>query len=431
MTMQRPLGSMELLWLLTGQFEPASVVSVLRLENGPAPEILRRALRQLQREQPLLNVRIAMQNKRFYFEEAADAPPIPLQVEARQNETQWQPIATAALNTSVAIDAAPLMRCIYLYQAGKNKASDLLFIYHHAIMDAVSGVQFYHRLFSLCAGEDVGLSDERCTIQPAADQLLPPDMQGLKRYGRILRYMADQLTDELRYRRQIGKGRVAPLHSATARNQIVMRRLDKASTQALVRRSRQERVSMNSVVSTAMLIAVHKHLYQNQPMPLRPLAFANLRPYLAPPVANSYLGCYVTMLRHTVFCHKDGDFWETTQRFQAILSRSSKRGEKFVALLMSAYLVKAAIRLQSFRVGTTAVSYPGPLNLKPAYGDIAITDIHAFISNNRLGPEFTAFAKILFGELSWDFLYLDADMDQAMAETIADEVTHILQINAS
>lgn len=82
-------------------------------------------------------------------------------------------------------------------------------------------------------------------------------------------------------------------------------------------------------------------------------------------------------------------------------------------------------------MGTTAVSYPGPLNLQPNYGSIQLTNLHGFISNHRLGPEFVAFAKILFGELSWDFLYLEADMDRALADTLADEVIHLLETNAA
>jgi len=426
---KRPLGNIELSWLRASQYEPASVVGVLRLENAPAPETLRRALATLQQEQPLLNVHITAQGKKSYFEEVADAPPIPLQIEARQHETEWQSIATDALNGTITIEAVPLMRCIYLYQAGKGNVSDLLFIYHHAIMDAASAVQFYHRLLSLCAGEDMTDISERHPMLAAADKLLPSKMRGMGKNGRFLRFMANQMVDEIRYRRQLGKGRVPPVHTAPSHNIMVLRRLDKASTKAIVRRSRNERVSMNSVVSTAMLLAVHKHLYHNQPMPLRPLTFANLRPYLDPPIASNYLGSYIAMLRYTVFCNENPDFWETAKRFQEILSRSSKRSEKFIAMLMSAHLIKAATHFQSFRIGTTAVSYPGPLDLQPAYGDIRITDVHGFISNNRLGPEFTAFAKILFGELTWDFLYLEADIDQAMAKTIADEVIHILQTN--
>lgn len=414
---------------LTGQFEPFSVVSVLRLQNGPTPETLRRALDQLQREQPLLNVSIATQGRRVYFPETADAPPIPVQIEPWQDESQWQMIATAALNTAVNIQTAPLMRCVYLYQPGQDQAADLIFIYHHAIMDAASGIHFYHRLLSLCGGEVVAEPKEPPPLLPAADEMLPPGMTGMKRTGRLLKYMAGYMKGEMQYRWPFPKRRKPPLHPKTAQNLMVMRQLDRASTQALVRRSRQERVSLNSIVSTALLLAVHKQLYHNQPLPLRALTFANLRPYLSPPVPDSYFGCYIAMVGYTIFCHRDPDFWATVQRFQAALTHSSKRGDKFPAMIMSRPLMQTLIRMQSFRMATTAVSYPGPLHLQPSYGRIQLQNVHGFISNNRLGPEFTAFAKILFGQLSWDFLYLDADMDQAQAEAIADEVVQILQTN--
>ncbi|MCP4419031.1 MAG: hypothetical protein GY805_20635 [Chloroflexi bacterium] len=425
--MKRQLGNMEHALTLTGQFEPFSVVGVLRLQNGPTPEMVRHALDQLQREQPLLNVTITARGKRLFFEEFAESPPIPLQIESWQDEAQWQTVATDALNTAIDIQTAPLMRSVYLYQTGENKLVDLVFIYHHAIMDAASGVQFYHRLLSICAGETGGGDVQ--SLRPAADEMLPPAMRGLKRNGRNLQYMAAQMADEIRYRWQLGDGRVAPLHITTARNLIVTRQLDKASTKVIIRRSRRERVSMNSVVSTALLLAVHKHLYEERPLPLRALTSANLRPYLTPPIPNEYFGCCIAMLRYTLFCDKNSSFWQAVQLFQTALSQSSKRGEKFTAMLMSKQLMKMITRFQAFRMGTTAVSYSGPLNLQPSYGNIQVKDIHGFISNNRLGPEFTAFAKILFGKLSWDFLYLDADMNHEMAKTIANEVIHILETN--
>lgn len=425
--MKRPLGNFEQALVLTGQFEPFSVVGVLRLQNGPTPEMLRAALNQLQREQPLLNTRIIIRGKRFYFDPLDDAPPILLQIEQRQDDAQWQTIAADALNTAIDIHDAPLMRCVYLYRPEKNKVVDLVFVYHHAVMDAASGVQFYERLLTICAGGEIDDLGDAHLMLPAADAGMPPDMQGVGRNSRILRYILSQIKDEFRYRRQLGNGRIAPLQDTTARNLIVTRQLDQATTKSIVRRSRRERVSMNSVVSTALLLAVHKHLYNSQPLPLRALTFANLRPYLIPPIPNTYFGCYIAMLRYTIFCEEDRDFWQTVQQFQSALSHSSKQGEKFPAMLMSKHLMKAITRFQAFRMGTTAVSYPGPLNLQPTYGDIRLVGVHGFISNNRLGPEFTAFAKILFGKLSWDFLYLDADMDSALAEVIADEVMSILQ----
>ena len=424
------LGHFEEALTLTGQFEPFSVVSVLRMVNGPTPETVRWVLDLLQQEQPLLNVSIQVEGGRFFFEDDADSTSIPLEIQRWENEAHWQEVATEVLNTAVSIQTPPLVRCIYLYQAGDQQPVDLIFVYHHAIMDATSTTHLYDRFLALASGE---ASADELVIQnrlPSADDLLPKDMRGFKRNGRILRYAMAQMADELQYRRQLGNGRKAPIHTKTTQNRILTRHIDTEATKAIIRRSRKERVSMNSVVSSALLLAVHKHLYGKHPMPLRGLTFANLRPYLTSAVPQAYLGCYIAMLRYTIFCEDSADFWQVVQRFQTTLTQSSKRGEKFPAMLMSKHLMKMLVQFQAFRMGTTAVSYPGPLNLKKRYGTIQLTALHGFISNNRLGPEFTAFAKILFGQLSWDFLYLEADMDKNLANIIADEVVQILTVNA-
>ena len=54
--------------------------------------------------------------------------------------------------------------------------------------------------------------------------------------------------------------------------------------------------------------------------------------------------------------------------------------------------------------------------------------MHGFISNNRLGPVSTAFAKIFRARLSWNFVFLDSDMDVTTAESIADDVLDLLTV---
>jgi hypothetical protein len=44
-----------------------------------------------------------------------------------------------------------------------------------------------------------------------------------------------------------------------------------------------------------------------------------------------------------------------------------------------------------------------------------------------LGPEYSALVRLFRGELWWDILYLDSDMDAAGAQTIAGEMQTILE----
>lgn len=83
--------------------------------------------------------------------------------------------------------------------------------------------------------------------------------------------------------------------------------------------------------------------------------------------------------------------------------------------------MKVSFGLQQFRLANAALSYIGPLNLQRQYGDIALLNIKAFITNNRLGPSLTAFGKYLFGKISLDLNYLTSEFEkEEIDEMIAD-----------
>jgi hypothetical protein len=133
------------------------------------------------------------------------------------------------------------------------------------------------------------------------------------------------------------------------------------------------------------------------------------------------------MLRYTVPVEAKMDLWQLAAVLQEKNSAAFKRGEKFLAAAFTRQIVEMMLRLKAFRLATTAVSYAGALPLQKAYGTIQVTGLHNFVSNNPLGPEYVAAAHILFGELVWNFLYLDTDMDQEMAVAIADETCRLLE----
>jgi hypothetical protein len=56
-----------------------------------------------------------------------------------------------------------------------------------------------------------------------------------------------------------------------------------------------------------------------------------------------------------------------------------------------------------------------------------VTGLHAFAANMTLGPEYSALVRLFRGELWWDILYLDSDMDAAGAQAIAREMQEILE----
>jgi hypothetical protein len=164
---------------------------------------------------------------------------------------------------------------------------------------------------------------------------------------------------------------------------------------------------------------------------MRGITFANLRPYLQPPILEEQLGCYISMMPCTVALRHDMPFWELARCIHAKIYQAGKSGDKFLAAIMSKSLMQMLIRLRRFRMGAVALSYVGPINLEPAYGAMRVRSLHGFTANNSLGPIYAAFVKLYQGQLMWDLQYLAGDMDRQMAQAIADHIRSILEKSAA
>lgn len=172
-----------------------------------------------------------------------------------------------------------------------------------------------------------------------------------------------------------------------------------------------------------MLVAAHRHLRGDAGrLPMRAITFADLRSDLEPPPAPDVLGCYISMMRFTVPVGPDDDLWTAAAAYQAQVRAAWEHDEHLLSATVAKQLVRMSTTIKRMRIGSTAHSYAGGLGLAERYGEIELIDVHGFISNNRVGPLVTAFVKINRGALSWDFVFLDTDFDEATAERIADTV---------
>ncbi|MHC4621171.1 MAG: phthiocerol/phthiodiolone dimycocerosyl transferase family protein [Planctomycetota bacterium] len=428
--LNRKLGNIEYAWTVMDQFAPLTAVLVLRLGHAPSPKALRQALDILQRHQPLLQAYLVKRNGQYYFQQAQNASPIPLQITQRQSDDQWRDVAEDELNTNINTVTAPMARCTYIHTEGHDDRSEVVFACHHTIIDQASGVVFFQKLLSLCAAIDAGEQVDdypRLSPLPPMENLYPPAFKGAGRVWRTASFMVRQMREEIRYRRGLGNRQQLHVDTPT-RCRILTMQLSKQATTALVKRTRRKRVSLNSALNAAMLLAVSKHIYAGQNIPMRGLTFAGLRPYLKPPLSGENLGSYISMLQYTVQVSAGRDYWDLAAEICDQVYRSTKNGDKFIAALVSKYLIQLLVRYKPARMGITALSYVGAINLERSYGPTQVLGLHGFISNNAISPEYAGFAKILFGELSWDLEYLESDMDYATAQVIANEIREILEM---
>jgi hypothetical protein len=94
-------------------------------------------------------------------------------------------------------------------------------------------------------------------------------------------------------------------------------------------------------------------------------------------------------------------------------------------------MMRPILRQRRQRMATTALSYTGPARLPRRFGSIEVSSPEVFISNLTLGPEYTAQARLADGELRWNIVYLDCDMDRATADRISDEMLAVLRTGSA
>ena len=416
------MGNIEQAQTLVNEFSSMAAVGVLHLRHCPSPKKVQQALNQLQQRHPLLQMKIMRQNGALSFVNVTDCPPLSINVIEADGEA-WRTIVQTAINQQVPHEA-PLLHFHYLHVADEDDRVDLVAVFHHAMMDAFSGINLLEEMLLLLSGQ----TEERAQALPLLEPCevyFPPELQGVSRLPKLARFMSAQMGDEFSFRFKSRNGRTPPIHQ-TATCTPLVRRLSPDQTRALTKAVRRHDVTINSALSAAQLMTVHKHLYDQQALPLRTMIFANLRPYLKPAISKDNLGCYITPTRQTVAMPTHPDFWQIAQTIQQNLTNTMRRGDGFLNALMSKMLVKMITGRGTERFAATAISYAGPLPLRTKYGGIELLDMHAFLASTPLGPEFFAFSHIFKGELIWDFAYLDADMDAEMANCIADEICNLL-----
>jgi hypothetical protein len=427
-TVIRKLGAFELAQTLSDEYFPFNAVGVLRLSNGPDPDSLRKALGILQSRHPLLRANIKKTDQNYYYH-IDETDGIPLKLYPRKGESFWKKEVEEQLNSPLYTASGPLIRYTYLYSESPGAECEIINTHHHSIVDAVSVYNMFHEMLSLLGAIQMGSNLDDYTPLPLLspeDFFFPPKFKGFTGKLRTAGFMMRQISDEFSYRLGMRGKRKAAVHP-TARCHILPVVLPANVTRNLIRRTRRHRITINSALNAAIVLATHRVLYDGQTMPFRYITFADLRPYLKPPVSNNHTGTYHSVMRFTIPVGKNKNFWEFAASINNQIFKSVKRGDKFISALMSPMMMRTHIGQQSWRMGNTAISYPGVAGIEPQYGQTRVNAIHGFVSNFPIGPEYTGSARIFENKLWMDFVYLDSDMDHTLALTIADKIRTIIE----
>ncbi len=412
----RPLSSIENAFTISNDIFPLCVVCVLHLSPKPSIEKVKLSLLALQKRHPLLRAGISKINGKLSFYKIDPVLEIEFETPDKIDENSWQSITEKALNT-IFDKSGPLMKCWYL-QNGNNENAELIVCFHHSIIDGISARLILHELLSLIG--DTPLPE---AFKNESISVFPPNFQKWKLKKRLFAFSFKQMHEEFKHRKN-GITSPIPLHST---NGILSFKLPLDVSRKLSIRIGREGLSLNTVLLAAIseVLLKHKFVVKDGNI-VRLISFADTRSGMNPPVSDQEMGCYVSMLRLPVHLKQNQSLIEFAKSIRKAIFKSSRNGEVFLMSILSKFLVKMVMKMRNMRLGVSALSFIGVLKLEPQYGEINLLDVKAFISNNQLGPEFSAFGKILFGCIGLDFTYLTAEISKEKAKQMALEIKEFL-----
>ena len=416
----RNLGVFERALWRSDQHYPFNVVSLLKLEHPPVPEVVQHALGLLQNRHPLLQAGIRggtfvrLSNPLFSFK-----------LTEHPGDMNWLEVVEHEMNTRLNPESG-LFRGSYIYNSSQ---ADLFLTFHHSIMDSASVVHLFDELLQICSGarySDKTMHPPLLEVAPPVEERFPASFKGLSGLIKTMKYAFAQMADEIRYRWRMRGKRIPSVHLGAHGFPLTLT-LPASLVDALSKRCRENRVTLNSLLNASILLAANRLLYAGRLTSMRTFTFADLRPYTIPPTPTEHLANYISMLRYSMDVSGEMDIWEVARSLHDKIYHSLKQGDKFPASIMSESLIKMFVGLKSMRMGNTALNYSGAVPLKTQYGGIKVKALHAFLSGFDLGPEVPAQARLFNNELWMDFMFLESDMDREKAGKVVQEVQAIVE----
>jgi NRPS condensation-like uncharacterized protein len=418
---------MEKALTLTGLHWPLSIVCVLRVEGELPVHVLRKSLDRLQEAHPMLNAGITRNKDFFWFERMNESVQIPLRAEERNDDLQWLSSVHEEINLGFDPFTGPLMRVRFLTSDTPDRKSEIILTLHHAVTDAVSLMGMADQLLT-CLGNLLAAEAESSAIRiphsplsPLLQEVLPKSFKGPRLWLQIVPFLLRQMNEDRKYRNANRMTAEASVPESSD-NELFILCFSEEETDRLVKWSRKKRISLNNLITAAMVLVMNREVYGGNKKMMRIIRFANLRPYLQPPVTPEEDGAFISLMRSVVPVSSLTNIVQLTAHLDQQLLKSGKRGDKFLFALLSSMAMKKTIRDHDSRLGTTALSYAGPVNLNPKYGNIQLNDVHGFITNNRQGPEISGFGKIFSGRLCLDMNFLTFETPKEKATLILEEI---------
>jgi NRPS condensation-like uncharacterized protein len=312
---------------------PFSIVTlVTRILGNVTREDLKRALGLLQKKHALLSVRVEQDPDHGWRFTPEGVDEIPLQVVRRSSPDDWVKLHVEASMIPFDFETRPAIRIILVHSPD---ASELIILCHHMICDGMSLAYIARDLLTY-----LGNPGHEIEPLPAPGPIdldnLPADVSQSFLVKALVKRMNKEWLEEAVYFDQQDYESLTHAYWQNFQHGIVSIELSEQETTTLIARCRNQKVTVNSALTTAFAGA-QSTVQGEQPYHAKIVVAASLRDRLPSP-PDEGLGMYAGGLDLKFKYNHRWGFWENARAFhEKVLSRYTNK-KLFSDLLNWLYL---------------------------------------------------------------------------------------------
>ncbi|MFX1267904.1 MAG: condensation domain-containing protein [Promethearchaeota archaeon] len=323
---------------------PISNISIVaRLKGFISKEDLRKGLKKVRHQHPLLGVRIYLDENYDTWFTSKNVPENPLKVVQRKSEKDWYQELLNEYKIRFKVERGPLARFILLQS---SEISEIIITCHHIICDGTS-MAILARDLLLYLGDP----DREVQIMPdpplATPEIFPTDTTP----GKMIMVVINKMNKMWQKKKVIFDDEdVDNIFRAYWNNftfKVISVELTKIETSDLSKRCRQHKVTLNSALNTAFLAArydIRGHFKGGRRNILIPV---NTRKRYIKPVGENF-GLYAAGFQFELSYNPKKDFWENAKIFNENVREKLKINKVFKMVALMGLIDKSLSETQSF-----------------------------------------------------------------------------------
>lgn len=301
--MKRKLSAGERMFWLESQVFPVNGAAVARIKNPFSLEQLRAALSKLKIRNPLLTVRVIVENEREASFTSEGVAEVPIRLVERLGDDDWVREVEKELISFFDFEKGPLVRVVWLKS---EQMSELIVTTNHCVTDGMADSSLIRNILYLLAEPERELEPlpELSMFSELIPSFLTSDQEFLQQAEQLA--VAFEEGESLQQYEDIG---VSNKLDKIPRFSVLAWELSQKQTSIMNSRCRAEQTTAHCAICVAFLQAYAEVVANSKTSTRKMSSPVDLRHYLSRDIGENW-GVFISLISASVVCAPEQAFWE-------------------------------------------------------------------------------------------------------------------------